>query len=243
MPIHVRCQQNVAPVVLLPGDPNRAQWIAQNCLTNAIRTTDYRQMFGFTGTYEGMPVSVQTTGMGGPSAAIVVEELKMLGAQVLIRVGTCGALMDNMNPGDLLLVTAACMTDGTSREIFADAMHGTAITSGYAPTSDTDFLLTALEIAKADAIPVHAGKVATLDRFYGHSEDTFRRLAKFGICAVEMEASTILTLAAHHGMKAAAMMTVSDQIFGAHRASEEIIEDGVRKMVDVALKAAKQCFS
>lgn len=236
MPIHVR-SNSVAPVVFLPGDPNRARWIADNILENAVCTTDYRQMLGYTGQYHGMPVSIQTTGMGGPSAAIVCEELIELGAKFFIRIGTCGAIRENMNPGDLLLVSAACMTDGTSQEIIDSYMAGSNLKMGFPATSDFDFITKAAEEARKQHIPYHVGKVASLDRFYGHSEETYQKLAKIGICAVEMEAATVLTIAALHNIRAAACMTVSDQVFGAKRATEEIIQTGVERMIRVALNA------
>jgi len=239
MPIHVRSEQ-VAPVVLLPGDPDRAKWIAEHFFDHPVCTTRYRQMLGFNGTWKGMPVSVQTTGMGGPSATIVCEELKMLGAKTFIRVGTCGAIRSDMEPGDLLLVTAACMTDSTSRELFSAHMRDCEpqLKSGFAATSDFDYLLAAYQTAQSLNYPVHTGKVASLDRFYGHSEEVYTKLGQVGVCAVEMEAASVLTFAAIHQMRAACMMTVSDQVYGAKRASEETIEKGVERMVRVALDAA-----
>ncbi len=239
MPIHVR-SASIAPLVLLPGDPDRARWIAENFFKNPVCTTSYRQMLGFNGTYKGHPVTVQTTGMGGPSAAIVCEELAQLGAKALVRIGTCGAMNRDMMPGDLMLVTAACMTDATSREIFAAHMQDSKIQSGFAPTSDFNFLVKATQIAQALHVPAHAGIIASMDRFYGHDQAEYDRLNAAGVNAVEMEAATVLTFAATHGLKAACMMTVSDQIDGAIRASEETILHGVKNMVTVALDAAVQ---
>lgn len=235
MPIHVR-SQTVAPLVLLPGDPDRATWIAENFLDQATCTTSYRRMFGYHGFYHGFPVSVQTTGMGGPSAAIVCEELAMLGAKAFIRVGTCGAIDDTMTPGELMLVTAACMTDGTSKELFASHMASTPL-SGYAPTSDFCFLQKASQIAESKGFNYRAGRVASLDRFYGHPMPTYKKLSEAGIQAVEMEAATVLTFAALHGIKAAALLTVSDLVFTEKRASDALIAQGVECMVYVALEA------
>lgn len=237
MPIHVR-SQSVAPIVFLPGDPDRARWIAENVLENAEETTRYRRMYGFNGTYDGRPVTVQTTGMGGPSAAIVCEELATLGAKCLIRIGTCGAMHPSMEPGDLLLVTGACMSDGTSHEIIRAHMQGTTLPEiGFPATSDFELLCEARRVARERGIPCHVGKVASLDRFYGHPDGTYRRLFELGVYAVEMEASTVLSFAAVKNIRAAAMMTVSDQIYGAKRASEDVIAMGVRRMVDVAMRA------
>ncbi|MBQ9817110.1 MAG: purine-nucleoside phosphorylase [Proteobacteria bacterium] len=240
MPIHVRCSSPVAPIVLLPGDPDRARWIAQNILEHAQCTTEYRQMLGFTGTYNGSPISIQTTGMGGPSAAIVCEELITLGAKFFIRIGTCGAMNPDMNPGDLMLVTAACMADGTSREIIRAHMEGSSLDLGFPATSDFEFLKYAADEANRLQIPYHLGKVASLDRFYGHENATYEKLARLGICAVEMEAATVLCIAALHNIRAAAMMTVSDLLDGQKRADENTILMGVERMVRVAIHAAQK---
>lgn len=239
MPIHVRCKQNVAPIVFLPGDPERAKWIADNVLQDAELTTSYRHMFGYTGLFEGVPVSIQTTGMGGASAAIVCEELISLGAKMFVRIGTCGSMDPAMSPGDLVIVTAACMSDGTSNELMRNYMKDSSIPNlGFAATSDFNFVCAAREQALAQNVPFHMGKVASLDLFYGHPEETYQKLAKIGICAVEMEASTVLTMAALHGIKGAALMTVSDLVFGSKRADEETILNGVKNMIQVAVRAA-----
>ncbi len=240
MPIHVRSKE-IAPIVFLPGDPDRAKWIAENVLSDAVCTTEYRRMFGYTGTFEGTRVSVQTTGMGGPSAAIVCEELISLGAKFLIRIGTCGAMDARMNPGDLLIVHAACMADGTSKEIIRSYMAGTNLDLGFPATSDYSFVSAAASAAESMGIPHHVGKVASLDRFYGHSDETYKKLLSLGICAVEMEAATVLSIAAIHNIRAAAMMTVSDQVFGAKRADEATIAKGVKDMIAVALRAIGNC--
>lgn len=243
MPIHLRCEQNVAPIVFLPGDPMRAKWIAERFLESPKLTTSYRQMLGYTGTFNGHAISIQTTGMGGPSAAIVCEELRLLGAKFFIRVGTCGALNDRMHPGDLVLATAACMFDGASKEIFKRLMHGTTMDVGFVPTSDFEFLSIAQQKAKTKGIQSHLGPIASADLFYGHPESTYQKLADLGILAVEMEASVILTMAAKFGIRAAAMMTVSDLVFGAQRTSEEVIEEGVERMLSVGIESAIQAMA
>ena len=242
LPIHVKSPV-IAPIVLLPGDPDRATWIAQHYFEHPVKTTSYRHMFGYNGFYQGHFVSVQTTGMGGPSAAIVCEELLSLGARALIRVGTCGAIDDTMTAGDLMLVTAACMTDGTSKELFASHLGNASQLRGFSPTSDFSFLVRAAQIAADNGICYHTGIVASLDRFYGHTREAYHKLATAGISAVEMEAATILTFAAIHGIKAAALMTVSDQVFAEKRASDDIIEQGVDRMIRVALEASIRTLS
>ncbi len=242
MPIHVQ-SKHIAPIVLLPGDPDRATWIAQNFLQNVERTTEYRKMFGYNGTFDGMPVTVQTTGMGGPSAAIVCEELIQLGAKYFIRVGTCGAADPSLDPGDLLIVHAACMSDGTSQEIIRARTAATNLTLGFPATSDFDFIRAAAAEAARLSIPHRVGKIASLDRFYGHPLQTYQTLAALGIQAVEMEAATVLCTAAAHNIRAAVLLTVSDQLDGQKRASESVIAKGVNDMVRVALQAAKIAFT
>ena len=129
MPIHLRADQgDYAPAVLLPGDPLRARWIAETFLADARQVNGERGLLGFTGTYEGTPVSVQATGMGCPSAAIVIEELIQLGCTRLIRVGTCGSLQPTLNLGELVVGISAVPADGTARAYTGGEPH--------APTAD-----------------------------------------------------------------------------------------------------------
>ncbi|MFA5624957.1 MAG: hypothetical protein WC966_07870 [Bradymonadales bacterium] len=232
MPIHVRAKpEDIAPIVFLPGDPTRAQMIAENFMQDPVCYTDYRHMYGYTGSYKGLRFSVQTTGMGGPSAAIVCEELAQLGAKFFIRIGSCGSLQPNIELSDLILASTACPMDGTSNEIFGR--------TGFAPNSNFVFLRRCIEYAENHDFRAHVGPVASVDCFYGPSEDFFEQLKRYGILAIEMEASTVLTIAAKYGLRGAALFCVSDIVHEKKRASDEKIWEGVRRMIEMGLQAAQ----
>src|ERR671917_2166417 len=155
--IHLRAEsEDYAPLVLLPGDPNRARRISERFDADSVRpVNNHRGLLGFTGTFRGTPVSVQTTGMGTPSLAIVVEELLRLGAERLIRVGTCGGIAHDLKTGDLIIATASCPVDGTT----ATYVHG----EPYAPAPDFELTRRLVDTATAAAIAVRTGLVASVD--------------------------------------------------------------------------------
>lgn len=230
MPIHIRAKAaEVAPVVLLPGDPDRAAHIAEQHLEGAVCYNDYRQLRGFTGRVAGLPVSVQATGMGAPSAAIVVEELIQLGARVLVRIGTCGAVGEGIGLGDLVAVQSALGLNGATREL----------TGSSAPVLESDPALVRrfVGLAAASDLRLHTGQVATLDLFYDPDREKPKRLADQGILALEMEASLVLALAARHGLRAACLLTVSDLVEQDLRADPDLIRTGVDSMTELALRA------
>ena len=230
MGIHVRGNSGeVAETVLLPGDPDRATVIAESFLEDVICYTSYRRMYGYTGYYRGQRVSVQATGMGGPSAAIVCEELLGLGAKFFIRVGTCGAMQAGMGHGDLVLAQGVCAMDGVPAQIFGGP--------GFSPLSDFEFLRRCCSTAESSGIRYHVGNVASMDLFYSPDLSVYEKLKSYGILAVEMEASTVLTIAARSGVKGAAVFTVSDVIEGEVRASEDVIESGVVRMLETVLQS------
>ncbi len=234
--IHLRAEEgDYAPLVLLPGDPNRARRISERFDAGSARqVNDHRGLFGFTGTYNGAPVSVQTSGMGTPSLSIVVEELLRLGATRLIRVGTCGGIGGGLKTGDLVIATAACPTDGAT----ATYLHGEA----YAPAADFDLTRGLVDAAAAAGIPARTGLVASVDVFYNPDDDYARRWRERGVLALEMEASALFFLAARNGVQAACALTVSDVL------SEEItteesylpldeLDRAIDRMIGVALDA------
>src|SRR5690606_22067554 len=185
--LHVRAEPgSVAPVVLLPGDPDRATLIAETFFEAPRQYNDYRHLFGYTGTYKGMPVSVQATGMGCPSLAIVTEEIIRLGAKTLVRVGTCGAIASDVAPGDLVIASASVANEGTSRQYLGTAPHSAV----------ADFALTSAlnEVAARGTRRVHTGLIQTDDAFYATSKEEARHMAERGVLAVEMEASALFTL-------------------------------------------------
>jgi purine-nucleoside phosphorylase len=236
--IHLRAEPaDYAPLVLLPGDPSRARHIAERFdggLEAVRQVNDHRGLLGWTGTYRGRPVSVQTSGMGTPSLSIVVEELLRLGAQQLVRVGTCGGIAPGVRTGDLVIAMSACPVDGATRTY----LHG----DPYAPTAD--FVLThALYHAAQEAgLPVHIGPVASVDVFYNTDPDYASKWRERGVLAFEMEASALFLLAARAGVQAACLLTVSD-VLSEDVTTEETylspddLATAVDRMIEVALSA------
>ncbi|WP_412026874.1 purine-nucleoside phosphorylase [Deinococcus yunweiensis] len=228
--IHVRAQPgDIAPSVLLPGDPNRARHIAETYLDGAQAYTTYRGLLGYTGTYHGVPVSVQTTGMGCPSAAIVAEELARLGAKTLIRVGTLGGATPMVAPADLVIATAAVPNDGTTRQLLDGAP--------YAPAASFDVVHAAVMAARALDVPHHVGLVMTEDAFYASTPTHARLWASRGVLGFEMEASAIFLVAALHGIRAGCLTACSNDIGDPQLVQEDVLAGGVERMVRVALEA------
>lgn len=224
-----------APLVLLPGDPNRAKRISERFDEGSVRTVnENRGMLGFTGTYHGVPVSVQTSGMGTPSLSIVVEELLTLGARQLIRVGTCGGIGKGIRTGELVIATAACPVDGAT----ATYLHG----EPYAPAADFTVTRALVDAVEAAGVPHRIGLVASVDVFYNTDPDYAERWRKRGVLAFEMEAAALFFLAARAGVQAGCVLTVSDVLgeeatgHGAFPSAEELGR-AVDRMVAVALEA------
>ena len=228
-PVHVRAEPgDFAESVLLPGDPLRAKYIAENFFEKARPVTKERGMLGYTGTYKGEPVSVQATGMGCPSASIVTEELIQLGAKNLLRVGTCGGYHADLSLGDLVVATAAAPQDGTVL----------SLTQGvpYAPAAHFDVVHAAHHAAEAAGRRTFVGPIVSSDLFYDPTEDPARLWGDLGVLAVEMEAAAIFTIAAMHGVRAGCLLTVSDTV-GAEvvRISDEELRGAVDNMMALAL--------
>jgi len=224
-----------AESVLLPGDPRRAQYIAENFLEDARLVTEERGLLGYTGAYGGDPISVQATGMGCPSAAIITEELIQLGARNLLRVGTCGGYHPEMELGDLVIATAATPQDGTV----------SSLTRGvpYAPAAHFDLVHAAYHAAETIA-PVHRpflGPIVSADLFYDLEEDPQALWHSLGVLAVDMEASAIFTLAAMRGVRAGCLLTVSDAIRSdkVERIEDSALRGAVDEMVGLALETLK----
>lgn len=235
MPIHLRAENgDYAPNVLCPGDPRRAQYIAETFFDPGFRcVNEERGMLGFTGTFEGSPISVQTTGMGCPSSGIVFEELVMLGARRLVRVGTCGGLKDGMKMGDTVIAIAATAEDETPLRI--------AQMSSLAPTATFELAETAVRLSREHGATVHVGPILTSGVFYDPDPDTFARWKRTGHIGVEMEAAMMYTVAAIHGIEALAMMTVSDlleETGDTTRISDEELKRGVDAMMRLACQVA-----
>lgn len=230
-PVHVRAEpEDFAESVLLPGDPRRAEYIAKNFFEDARLVTEERGMLGYTGTYNRKPISVQATGMGCPSAAIVTEELIRLGVKNLLRVGTCGGYHPEMELGDLVIATAAVDQDGTV----------SSITKGvpYAPAAHFDLVHAAYHAADNIDNRRFLGPIVSADLFYDPEKDPQKLWYSLGVLAVEMEAAAIFTLSAMHGTRAGCLLTVSDAIGSqkVERIEESALKGAVDDMVALALE-------
>lgn len=231
MPIHIRAEPGeYAQACLLPGDPGRARHIAETHLDDVRERNSERGLLGYTGTFGGVEVSVQATGMGGPSLAIVVEELVELGVGRFLRVGTCGSLQSGIGLGELVLGLSAVPADGTSRDYLAGEPG--------APTADWDLLHGAVHAAKELGERLHVGPVATCDTFYDPDPSRLERWSGRGVLAVEMEAATLFTLAALRGVSAGCLLVVSDTLLGGRkRIGDTELAEAVDRMTRVALAA------
>jgi len=220
---------DIAPLVLLPGDPRRAAWIAETFLEDARCYSEVRGMLGFTGTYQGTPVSVQGSGMGQPSAAIYINELyREYDVQAVIRVGSCGALSERLQLRDLVIASGAC-TDSSMNRIAFEGLD-------YAPVADFSLLRDAAAAAERHG-GAHVGLILSSDSFYPARPELTARMVEHGVHAVEMEASALYTLAARFDRRALAICTVSDQIVTGEVTTAEERERSFGTMVEIALEA------
>ena len=214
MPNHLHAEPgDVAPCVLLPGDPDRATYIAEHHLQDARLYNDHRGLLGYTGSYQGLRVSVQTTGMGCPTTAIVLEELIALGAQTVIRVGTCGSLREEVRPGDTVLAQGSLPFDGTTRLYLGE---GPAV-----PLPSWAVLRASARLLEDSGAAHHVGLIASSDTYYAGEWLRRERLAR-GAIAVEMEASAIFTVAMLRGIRAGCLCTVSNHVGQPHLSTAEL---------------------
>ena len=241
--IHLRAEVgDYAPLVLLPGDPNRATRIAESFdggLEASRVVNDHRGMLGYTGTFQGKPVSVQTSGMGTPSISIVVEELLNLGARRLVRVGTTGGIGRGVRAADLVIATAAAPVDGST----ATYLHG----DPYAPAADFELTRALVDAAAAKGVTPHVGMIATVDVFYNPDEDYVSKWRARNILGFEMEAAALFTLAARayaagDDVRAACILTVSDTLSEEESSDDtylplDALEKATDRMIEVALEA------
>jgi DeoD family purine-nucleoside phosphorylase len=230
VPIHVRAQSgDYAEACLLPGDPLRAEYIAETFLDDAEQKNSERGMLGYTGTFNGRPVSVQSTGMGCPSAGIVIEELVQLGVKRLLRVGTCGGLQPDLQLGDLIVAISAVPADSTALHYVGGEPH--------APTADWELIHSAVHAAKELDRRVRVGPIVSSDVFYDPDGDRARRWSERGILGVEMEAAVLFTLGALRKVQAGCLLTVSDVIVEGEftRISDADLRAAVDQMTELAL--------
>ena len=232
MPIHLTGKpEDYAEACLLPGDPLRARYIAETFFDDPVEVNAERGMLGYTGTFDGTRVSVQATGMGCPSAAIVAEELIQLGVKRLLRVGTCGALQPDLALGDLIVAISAVPGDGTARHYVGGEPH--------VPTADWELVHGSVHAAKGLGKKVRVGPVASSDTFYDPDTERHRRWSQRGVLAVEMEAAVLFTIAALRGVHAGCLLTVSDLVVGETftRISDADLKTAVDEMTELALHA------
>ena len=233
MPIHIRAEPgDYAEACLLPGDPLRAKYIAETYLENVEERNHERGLLGYTGTWEGKPVSVQGTGMGCPGATIVFEELVQLGVKKLLRVGTCGGLQPHHQLGDLIVALSAVPADATAMHLVGNEPH--------CPTASWELIHGAAHVAKEVGQPMHVGPIVSSDLFYNPDAGQYERWSKRGVLAVEMEASALFTVAALRGVQGGCLLTVSDIVVAGEfkRISDDELRAAVDRMTKVALATA-----
>jgi purine-nucleoside phosphorylase len=233
VPIHVRAETgDYADACLLPGDPLRAKYIADTYLEDAAQVNGERGLLGFTGTYGGKRVSVQSTGMGCPTATIVSEELIQLGVKRLLRVGTCGGLKPGLALGDIVIAISAVPADSTAMHLVGNEPH--------CPTGSWDLIHGAVHVAKEQGQKVSVGPVVSSDLFYNPDRGQYDRWSQRGVLGVEMEAAALFTLAALRGVQAGCILTVSDIVVEGEftRISDDDLRAGVDRMTRIALETA-----
>ena len=235
MPIHIRAEESdYAPAVLVPGDPRRATYIAEHFFDPGARlVNEERGALGYTGTYKGVPISVQAAGMGCASAAIYYSELIQLGAKRLVRVGTAGGLADGLRMADTVVAVSATPDD----QIVSQLLGGEA----HAPTASYSLVEKAVAAARAKGATVHVGPIVSAALFYDTRVGIMQRWKERGHLAVEMEAAVLYTLGALHKIETLCIATISDLITSeqqAERISDEELKRGVDRMMEVACEVA-----
>jgi DeoD family purine-nucleoside phosphorylase len=219
-PVHLRPNGKVAERVLLPGDPGRALRLAQLLLDSPLMLNHNRGLWGYTGAAaDGEPMTIQSTGMGGPSAAIVIEELIALGARRIVRVGTCGALADGLAFGDVIVASGALAADGASQALGASGV-----------VAPDEALTAALEGDRS-------GVAVSSDLFYDPDPSRAEGWVRDGALVVEMEAAALFTIAALRGVAAACVLVVSDLVVSRERISIEALEVAEARMGGIGAAA------
>jgi purine-nucleoside phosphorylase len=233
MSVHIGAQPgDIAERVLMPGDPLRAKWIAETYLEDAKCYSQVRGMFGFTGKWQGVDVSIQGSGMGMPSASIYAHELiNDYGVKTLIRVGSCGALTEDLELRDVIAASGSATDSNMNRMRFDGLID-------YAPVADFGLLRTAVEVAERRNIPMRVGPILAADAFYTDRPDLYDALADYGVLAVEMESAALYTIAMRYRARALTILTVSDNLKTGARTTSEEREQTFGQMVEIALDTA-----
>ena len=231
MSLHIGAKKGeIAETILLPGEPIRAKFMAENLLENPFCYNDIRGMYGYTGHYKGKRISIQGTGMGMGSVSLYVHELiKDYGVKNLIRVGTCGAIQKDLKLGQVILVTSAS-GDFSANQHYFRGFH-------YAATSDFSLLLAAYEAARKLNIDTVQGSIFSTDSFYDYENNRWEKWIKHGILAAEMESQILLTLAARYGARALTILTVSDNIITGKSSTSKDREEAYTDMFEIALNS------
>lgn len=233
MTIHIGAEPgDIAETVLMPGDPLRARWAAETFLDGARQVHETRGMYGFTGTWNGHPVTIQGSGMGMPSLSIYANELiRNFGARTLIRIGSAGAMQETIRLRDVVIAMTATTLGSPSRGIFREI--------NFAPCADWGLLRAAVAAAEAKATRTHVGGIYSSDVFYDERPDLNAEMTRHGILAVEMEAAELYTVASRHGARALAVLTISDHLLRPEeKLSSSDRQSGFGDMLEIALTAA-----
>ena len=230
MSVHIGAPEGaIASRVLLPGDPLRAKFIAETYLEGAVRYNEVRGMYGYTGKYKGVDVSVQGTGMGMPSHAIYVHELiNSYGAKILMRVGSCGSVRESVKVRDLVMALGAS-TNSSMPSRWMEGMN-------LAPTADWSLVRSADRCAEELGLELKAGNILSSDTFYDADPDAWKKWAAYGVLAIEMEAAALYTIAARFGVKALCLCTVSDNLATGEETTSEEREKTFTDMMELALE-------
>jgi len=232
MTIHIgAAPEDIAETVLLPGDPYRAKWAAETFLESPKLVNEVRGMLGFTGTWKGHRVTIHGSGMGMPSLSIYANELiRDYGVKTLIRIGSCGGMQAKINVRDVILAMSASSISTPSRGIFKEL--------NFAPCADWSLLRAAADAAARKGVPTHVGGIYSADVFYDERPDLNEQMTRHGILGVEMEAAELYNLAARYGVRALAVLTVSDHLLTGAALPSEDRERSFGEMVEIALEAA-----
>lgn len=222
---------DIAKTLIMPGDPLRAKYIAENFLENAKCYNTVRNMLGYTGTYKGNEISVQGSGMGIPSIAIYAEEaFTQYNVDSIIRVGTIGGMSEKVELRDMIIASGAC-TDSA----FASQYH---LNGTFSAIADFDLLEKAVNIARKRNKKFHVGNILSSDHFYNADKDASNKWLKMGVLGVEMESYALYTLAARYSKKALCISTCSDHLFKGTQTSPEERERTFNDMIETALETA-----
>ncbi|MGO4184327.1 purine-nucleoside phosphorylase [Paenibacillus sp. TAF43_2] len=230
MSFHIEAKiGEIAESVLLPGDPLRAKYIAETFLENVVCYNNVRGMLGFTGTYKGNRVSIQGTGMGMPSASIYIQELiNDYGAKNLVRIGTCGAIQNDVNLRDVLIAQAAATDSAIIRNQFPGF--------DFPQIGNFDLIKTAYEIGEAKGLNLRVGNVLSSDVFYTEDKDAVTKLGRHGVLAVEMETAALYYLTVKFGVRGLSLLTVSDHILTGEQTTAQERQTTFNDMIEVALE-------